>query len=236
MPISRIELNEYTCVLCDYKWISRVNGKDGPIPKRCAKCKRQHWNKGEIDGLEKSYRDALKRRFGYWNSASGIYQGGWRVEENIIRYLQPRPSVNEMRVLLHPMSYLHEYRPSYNKTSVGCVPASDRKHIDMKATKKAHEYERELSRQLLKDLMTERGIPYDENEVKKVSLYRQHGTYATLMFREVPKLCNALKQDQPEWSNEDIKTRVLEDYSKELKYVVASPQELIQSCWPDWIK
>jgi hypothetical protein len=107
--------------------------------------------------------------------------------------------------------------------------------IDYEATERAHEYERELSRQLLKDLMTERGIPYDEKEAKRQSLYSRHGKYATLMLRMVPELCDALKNDQLEWSNQAIKTKILRQWSEELKYVVASPEKLIESYWPDWL-
>lgn len=44
MPINKIQVSEYQCIHCGYKWINRVNGKDGPIPKKCAKCKRMNWN------------------------------------------------------------------------------------------------------------------------------------------------------------------------------------------------
>ena len=47
MPIHKIETQEYECVLCGYKWVNRVNGKDGSIPQRCAKCKRYYWNDGQ---------------------------------------------------------------------------------------------------------------------------------------------------------------------------------------------
>lgn len=103
----------------------------------------------------------------------------------------------------------------------------------MEATKKAHEYEEELSRQLLKDLMTERGILYDEKEAKIQSLYSHHGKYAIPMARDIPKLCNALKEEQPELSDEDIRTKVLEDMSDRFRDIVGSPEELIKSCWPD---
>jgi hypothetical protein len=33
MPISNIQVNEYHCTKCGYKWINGVNGRDGPIPK-----------------------------------------------------------------------------------------------------------------------------------------------------------------------------------------------------------
>jgi hypothetical protein len=55
-------------------------------------------------------------------------------------------------------------------------------------------------------------------------------------MRLVPKSCDALKKDIPELSNEDIKARILKDLSKGLQYMVESPEELIQSCWPDWLK
>jgi hypothetical protein len=57
------------------------------------------------------------------------------------------------------------------------------------------------------------------------------------MMRHVPELCDALKEDQPEMPNEDIKAKVLEEWCERLlRYKVASPEQLIQSCWPDWLK
>lgn len=47
MTIHRIEVDEYECELCHYRWINRVNGVDKPIPQRCAKCKRQDWDEGQ---------------------------------------------------------------------------------------------------------------------------------------------------------------------------------------------
>jgi hypothetical protein len=111
------------------------------------------------------------------------------------------------------------------------------KHVAVEATKKAHVYERELSGQLSKDLMIERGIAYDDKEAKNVELYQRHGKYATAMIRLIPESCDALKRDQPEFSNEEIKARIAKEFSEELKYSVkGSPEELIQPCWPDWIK
>jgi hypothetical protein len=46
MTIYVIRIKEYGCDKCGYKWINRINGKDGPIPERCAKCKRVNWNGG----------------------------------------------------------------------------------------------------------------------------------------------------------------------------------------------
>ena len=46
-------------------------------------------------------------------------------------------------------------------------------------------------------------------------------------------LCNALKEEQPELSNEEIRARVLGDMSDQFRDIVGSPEELIKSCWPD---
>lgn len=39
MSTQKIQVSEYTCGRCGYRWINRNNGKDELIPKRCAKCK-----------------------------------------------------------------------------------------------------------------------------------------------------------------------------------------------------
>jgi len=49
MTIYVIRVKEYECAKCGHKWINRINGKDGPIPERCAKCKRVNWNGGVRD-------------------------------------------------------------------------------------------------------------------------------------------------------------------------------------------
>jgi hypothetical protein len=177
---------------------------------------------------ERVMRDAVKKRFGYYFYPGGIYHGGWRIDGNALRYLEQEPSVDEMKVVWYPMCFL------YSTGSTKFVPAfPDVEKPDWVATKKAYEHLVELSRQLLKELMTERGIPYDEKEAKKQSLYQRHGMYATFMLRCVPELCNTLKKDKPKWSNKAIKARVLRDWTKELRFRVESPQELIESCWPD---
>jgi predicted SprT family Zn-dependent metalloprotease len=122
MGISRIEVNEYTCELCGYKWVNRINGKDGPIPKRCAKCKNQNWEKEHIGALEQTYRDAIKHKFGYFSYPGGMFYGGWQIEVNVKRYLQRRPSIEEMKVLLHPLCHRYTYQSSHAKPRIGCVP------------------------------------------------------------------------------------------------------------------
>ncbi len=46
--------------MCKYKWINRINGKDGPIPNRCAKCKARNWNEGKITPEENGLRRRLR--------------------------------------------------------------------------------------------------------------------------------------------------------------------------------
>lgn len=179
---------------------------------------------------ERVMRDAIKKRFGYFFYPGGMYHGGWRIDVNAIRYLEREPSFDEMKVVWYPMCFL------YTTGATKFVPAfPDVEKPDWEATKKAYEHLAELSRQLLKELMTEREIPYDEKDAKRQSLYLRHGMYATTMLRAVPEMCDALKKDQPKWPAKAIKAKILEDMSKEIKYVVESPAELIESCWPDWL-
>ena len=44
MPTHTIQVSEYECGHCGWKWINRINGKDRPVPLKCAKCKRLNWN------------------------------------------------------------------------------------------------------------------------------------------------------------------------------------------------
>lgn len=123
MPCRKIEVTEYECAKCSYKWTNRMNGKERPKPKRCSKCKRSNWEEGHLSRIEKQLRrDLLK------------------IEENQIKYstvfgdtavypiptdicatflsIFPRPTENELRSVLNPISYLGPYdhgrRPSYS--------------------------------------------------------------------------------------------------------------------------
>ena len=60
MPVSKIQVNEYHCIKCGYKWINRINGKDGSIPTRCAKCKTSNWDRNAISPKENGLRRRIK--------------------------------------------------------------------------------------------------------------------------------------------------------------------------------
>lgn len=115
MTISRIEVNEYQCVLCGYEWINRVNGKDGPVPKRCAKCKRFGWN-GVKNDIITPQESGLRTRVNnfkklYFNHDHHWYYSDDEREKNGIcwpnglckRFLSitPRPTIKELKQILH---------------------------------------------------------------------------------------------------------------------------------------
>lgn len=62
MPIHTVQISEYECGHCGWKWINRTNGKDGQVPLKCAKCKRLNWNdpiKEPIRDIERGLRARL---------------------------------------------------------------------------------------------------------------------------------------------------------------------------------
>jgi hypothetical protein len=109
MPISKIEVNEYQCVRCEYKWINRVNGKDGPVPKRCAKCKKSDWDREVITPKESGLRTRIKgfkklyRNAGhYWSDLSIADCWSSKLAERFLN-LNPRPTIAELaRVVYLP--------------------------------------------------------------------------------------------------------------------------------------
>jgi hypothetical protein len=110
MTISRVQVNEYHCVKCGYKWVNRFNGKEGPIPKRCAKCKKRNWNdeKGGITPEENGLRRRIKGMkklyeysSTYWNTPSITDYWNSGLAHRILS-LNPRPSVAELRKVIYP--------------------------------------------------------------------------------------------------------------------------------------
>jgi hypothetical protein len=111
MPITTIQIPEYECIHCGYKWINRVNGIDGPIPKNCARCKRRHWinddekNKNSYELITPKERGLRRRIKGfnnlYYYDALIIKQLQDRIDwpmDLCERFLKivPRPTIQEM--------------------------------------------------------------------------------------------------------------------------------------------
>ncbi|HEY6668515.1 MAG TPA: hypothetical protein VI033_05110 [Candidatus Nitrosopolaris sp.] len=108
MPIGRIQILEYESVRCGYKWINRVNGHDGPIPQKCARCKRSGWNGGEKDIITPTEM-GLRRRIKYFKSLyeyAPLYFGitiDWPngLCEKFVD-INPRPTIGELNQVLSP--------------------------------------------------------------------------------------------------------------------------------------
>ncbi len=103
--MTKVEVIEYECIKCRYKWINRVNGVDGPIPKRCSKCKRLNWNRGsptpkEI-GMRRRIR-SLKQIYEYQSIVVWRDEIHWS-EALIEKFLNldPRPTIAELKRVLY---------------------------------------------------------------------------------------------------------------------------------------
>jgi hypothetical protein len=98
LAVSKIKVNEYQCVKCGYKWINRINGKDRPIPVRCAKCKKHNWNREEddISPEEGGIGDLYENSSLYWSDP--LIRGFWDNElaDKFLR-LSPRPTIAELK-------------------------------------------------------------------------------------------------------------------------------------------
>jgi hypothetical protein len=130
MTISRIQVNEYHCVKCGYKWINRFNGKEGPIPKRCAKCKKRNWD-DEKDGITPE-ENGLRRRIRgmkklyeysstYWDTPSVADYWNSGLADRFLN-LNPRPSIAELRQVIHPPGLVIGLTSQNQNTWRGYVP------------------------------------------------------------------------------------------------------------------
>lgn len=74
MGISTVQVKEYECERCGWKWVRRINGKDlEGRPSGCAQCKSDLWdyprkNKALLSSyywlyLHKNCKDFIKQRF-----------------------------------------------------------------------------------------------------------------------------------------------------------------------------
>jgi hypothetical protein len=177
MPSRKVEVIEYECAKCSYKWIKRINGKEGPKPKRCAECKRSDWEEGYLSSVEKQLRrDLLK------------------IEKNQIKYVTvfgdtaffsiptdicgaflsiwPRPTEMELRTVLNPICYLgpydHGLHPSYSHKGTcsdqveccpGWIPIPDEPgcyDYDKKIYENMVRKEKEVRHQLMQHLVDSR--------------------------------------------------------------------------------
>ena len=178
-------------------------------PKRCAKCKDERWEKGKLSYREQDIHRIIRQRFGYWFH-------GWSTEENAKRFLASRPSEQDLMLIADPMSR---------------VGAIDFKHESDKYELFKCKYE--LQRKNLQWLMERDNIPYGSNEPKSIEM----GYLAINLGLKLPELCDAVKYEHPEYSNEDIKAWVLKCLTEELTDDDRRKEleERIEYCWPVWL-
>ena len=173
MPINVVEVTEYECIKCGYKWINRKNGQDQPLPKRCAKCKQLDWNEGKdyISRKESRYRYKLRYTVGeyqYHSPEHPSYGGKWRTDAKVDELLKYRPSINDMKVIIQPMSFLFKnsrvlYDGRYRYWLLQKLDLSSMKELEnfkqsyedhyIKDIGKIRDYKLQLSRQLLDDFL-----------------------------------------------------------------------------------
>ena len=108
MPVSKIQVNEYHCIKCGYKWINRVNGKDGSIPTRCAKCKTSNWDRDaispKVNGLRrriKGFKQLYKYAGSYWSDHSIADCWSDELIEKFLN-LNPPPTITELGRVAEP--------------------------------------------------------------------------------------------------------------------------------------
>ena len=132
MSIQKIQVSEYTCGRCGYRWVNRNNGKDKLIPKRCAKCKSGNWNRIGVTPQEKGLRRRI-RGFEKLYDYAGYYFENFLGNDAIIHWpndlteqflnLNPRPTISELIQVVYPKGLILKPIDSQNQFSGrGYVP------------------------------------------------------------------------------------------------------------------
>jgi len=129
MPICKVEVSEYQCFQCGYKWTNRLNGIDGPIPKRCSKCKKLNWNRRTTTPKEIGFRrriSSLKRIYDsqsfYWSELIDWSEG---LIEKFLN-LDPRPTIAELERVLYGPEIALRLDSQNQYTRRGYVPDRNR--------------------------------------------------------------------------------------------------------------
>ena len=134
MTIQKIQVSEYTCEKCGYKWINRMDGKDGPIPERCARCKKNNWNgekditpeerglRRRIQGFGELYRHAGSHWIACLDQADFTINWSSETTEKFLS-LNPRPSIPELKQVVYPTGLAIKPLNSQNEnTGLGFIP------------------------------------------------------------------------------------------------------------------
>jgi hypothetical protein len=166
MPINKIEVVEYECIKCGYKWINRVNGKDGITPIRCAKCKRTNWSEGSITPKEIALRRHISYlqeiygfQLGYQHHIEGRFQ--WPGAQLIEKFLNlyPRPTVAELRRVLYGSGLLNGINSQNQFRRRGWIPHPDKPgwlKYDYEKYKKLLKQEAQKQQELMQHIIDSR--------------------------------------------------------------------------------
>ena len=184
MPIHDIQTKEYECSWCCYKWTNRFNGKDGPIPNNCAKCKRSNWNKGGAEAISPE-ENGLRRRIKGFNKLYYVDSLNYGDKKMMIEWpidlsekflnIQPRPTIKEMIKVLIPLgfdtrkhrNYIPDTdRPDYLKYDSSQwvldpdEPGTTKYNYDNEY-KKLLKQEAQRRQEIMIEIMKSRGVEYD---------------------------------------------------------------------------
>ena len=102
MTQRRIEVVEYECERCGYKWMSRI---EKPKPRCCAKCKHPEWDSPRMTWIEKGLRNRIRRMDAIYSGTKrkDIF-GDTHVDNsstcNRFLFTEPRPTEEELRFIL----------------------------------------------------------------------------------------------------------------------------------------
>jgi hypothetical protein len=179
MPVHEIKVREYECTWCGYKWISRINGKDRPIPARCAKCKRRAWENG-YEGYITPEEEGLRRRIKNLEKLYRYESRDWPngLCEQFLR-IKPRPTVRELKQVLYPLGYdtrkrrnwvPDPNRPAHLKYDDSVyIPRADKpsekKYNPENRYEKLLNEEKERRIKAMITMMKSRGISYDPTPI-----------------------------------------------------------------------
>jgi hypothetical protein len=175
MPVHEIQVREYECTWCGYKWISRINGKDRPIPARCAKCKRRAWENG-YEGYITPEEEGLRRRIKNLEKLYRYESRDWPngLCEQFLR-IKPRPTVRELKQVLYPLGYDTRKRRNWvpDPNRLGYLKYDDSMFIPNPDKPSETEYnpennyqkilneEKEKRIEAMVNIMKSRGVSYD---------------------------------------------------------------------------
>lgn len=203
----KVEVTEYECIKCSYKWISRINGNEGPKPKRCPKCKRWDWDEGRLSRIEKRLRrDLLKIEYSEIKYTTAYGDTGFSsIPTDICATflnITPRAAVEELKTVLNPICYLGPYDHSqyaFSHTGTcsdqietrcypGWIPVPEKPGLyrhDKKLEEEMVRIEKNVRHQLMQHIIDSRG-----GNVNKNSTYYQY-------FERKKRLAESLSRYDP---------------------------------------